>query len=285
MTTPIVEAVSASSPKNVWALGLGGVWLHFDGTTWTSGQLGRAGRVLPGSVLALSKTNVWALGATTTPSGRRPYAAHFDGAGWTATRVPGTSPISSSSAVSSGDVWAVEGAGVHTARPGRGALVHWSGGAWHLMTVPTVLARSGLGSVVAGGDKDIWVGGAVKNSRNGTTEAVGHWNGTTWAVSVLPAAASSRKYAVTGLSADGHGGLWAVANCLTCQAWAPAPAQTRVWHESVGMWKRAAVTAKHPVSIFDMALAPGTTSVWGAGYLNIFGDGNALIALDGNAPH
>lgn len=174
---------------------------------------------------------------------------------------------------------------MHPARPGRGALVHWSGGAWHAVTVPKVLARSGLGSVVARGDKNIWVGGAVKNSKNGTTEAVGHWNGTTWTVLVLPAVASSRKYAVTGFSLDGHGGLWAVANCLTCAAWVPSPAQSQVWHESAGTWKRAVVTARRPVSIFGMALAPGTTSVWGAGYLNIFGDANVLIALDGNAPH
>jgi len=53
----------------------------------------------------------------------------------------------------------------------------------------------GRARTTAGG---VEVGGAVKNSKNETTETVGHWNGTTWAVSVLPAVTSSRKHAVTG---------------------------------------------------------------------------------------
>jgi hypothetical protein len=279
----LIGAVSAASPRNVWAFAESSVWLHYDGTTWTSGQLakpGPSGQVLVAATLALSKSDVWAFGARERSSGAHAYAAHFNGVKWTATSVPGTSPIVSSSAVRAGDVWAIEGSTIIDPGTGHGALVHWSGGRWHSVSLPKALASRPLSAVVARSDKDIWVGSSVTNRKKGTTEAVGHWNGRTWAVTTLPAVATSRKYLVTGLASDGHGGLWATANCSSCTANVPS----RVWHESAGTWKRAAVAAKNPAAIVSMAVAPGTTSVWGVGVVGIGKTVSALIALDGNAP-
>lgn len=279
----LVGAVSAASPKNVWAFGATSVWLHYDGTTWTSGRLvkpGSSGQVLTTATLALSRSNVWAFGARVRSTGTHAYAAHFDGVKWTATSVPGTGFIVDSSAVSAGDIWAVEGSGLLGPGTGPGALVHRSGGTWHSVRLPKALASRPLSSVVARSDKNVWVGGAVTNGKKGTTEAVGHWNGRTWTVKAMPVLATSRKFAVTGLASDGHGGLWATANCLTCAGFVPS----RVWHRSAGTWKRAAVAAKNPVAIVTMALAPGTTSVWGVGAIEIGKTPKALIALDGNAP-
>src|ERR1039457_5383014 len=236
------SAVSAASPKNVWAFGATSVWLHYDGTTWTSGQLvkpGSSGQVLTTATLALSKSDVWAFGARVRSARMHAYAAHFDGVKWTATSVPGTGFIVASSAVRAGDVWAIEGSGLLDPSAGRGALVHWSGAKWHSVSLPMALASRPLSSVVARSDKDIWVGGGVTNRKKGTTEAVGHWNGRTWTVTAMPVLATSRKYAVTGLASDGHGGLWAAGACERCAGIVPS----RVWHESAGTWKRAAVAS------------------------------------------
>jgi hypothetical protein len=279
----LLGAVSAASPRNVWAFAESSVWLHYDGTTWTSGQLvrpGPSGQLVTTATLALSKSDVWAFGARVRSKGMHSYAAHFNGLKWTATSVPGTSPIVSSSAVRAGDVWAVEGIGPLNPSTGRGALVHWSGGTWHSVNLPKALGGRPLTSVVARSDSDVWVGGAVTNRRKGTTEAVGHWNGRTWTVTALPAVTTSQKYAVTGLASDGHGGLWATANCETCSGNVPS----RVWHESARIWKRAAVAAKNPVAIVAIALAPNTTSVWGVGAVELGKTARALIALDGNPP-
>ena len=124
------------------------------------------------------------------------------------------------------------------------------------------------------------VGGSVPNRKKGTTEAVGHRNGRTWAVAARPALATAQKYVVTGFASDGHGGLWATANCGSCSANVPS----RVWHESGGTWKRAAVASKNPAAIVSMAVAPGATSVWGVGVVGTGKTVSALIALDGNAP-
>ncbi|HEX9033254.1 MAG TPA: hypothetical protein VF834_15555 [Streptosporangiaceae bacterium] len=281
----LVSAVSAGSPKNVWAFGAASTWAHYDGATWTSGQLVKPGSSVPAiiaSALALSKINVWAFGSRLTSTGGHAYAAHFNGVKWTATSVPGTGTISDASTINAGDIWAVEGGGLLGGPGGgHGALVHWSGGAWHSVILPKALVGRPLSSVVASSDKNVWVAGALPNSKKGTTEAVGHWNGSVWKVQVMPVLATAQKFAVSGMASDGHGGLWATANCLSCTGNVPS----RMWHESAGSWKRATVASKYPLAIVSMALAPGTTSVWGVGGIAIGKTTDALIALDGTAPH
>src|SRR5215813_5832701 len=130
----IVSAVSASSPKNVWAFGAASAWVHYNGTTWSSGRLVKptaASQVFIAETLAFSKSNVWAFGASQRSTGTHAYASHFNGVKWKATAVPGRAPIVDSSAVRVGDIWAVEGNSLIGAGGRRGALVHWSGGRWH----------------------------------------------------------------------------------------------------------------------------------------------------------
>jgi hypothetical protein len=280
----VFESVSASSPRNVWAFSDTTRWLRFDGSRWTSGRLvkpTRSGQVLITSVLALSKTDVWAFGGKLTSTGQGGYAAHFDGSRWTPTPVPGKGLIDGRSAVAAGDVWAVEGSalGIRPG-PGAGALVHWSGRTWHQVRLPGALSNAQLSSVLARSDKDVWVGGATGNAKNGTTEAVGHWNGRAWAVTRIPARATPKKFAVTGLAPDGKGGLWAIGNCKTCFS----SVLTRVWHHASGAWKWAPVAAKDPAGILAIAPVPATTSVWGAGAILTDQAQKGLITLAGAAP-
>lgn len=121
--------------------------------------------------------------------------------------------------------------------------MYWSGKTWHVVNLPKAPANAQLGSVLATSDNDVWAGGAVRNAKNGTTEAVGHWNGHAWTVTRIPARATSRKFAVTGLAPAGTGGLWAVGNRKTCFS----NVLTRGWHESAGAWKWAPVAAKESV--------------------------------------
>src|SRR5262249_27534157 len=251
----IVSAVSASSPKNVWAFGAASAWVHYNGTTWSSGRLVKptaASQVFIAETLAFSKSNVWAFGASQRSTGTHAYASHFNGVKWKATAVPGRAPIVDSSAVRVGDIWAVEGNSLIGAGGRRGALVHWSRGRWHSVRLPKALASRPLNSVVAHSDKNIWVGTSVTNRKKGTTEAVGHWNGRRWTVKAMPASASSRKYEMTGLANDGHGGLWATGNCTSCTGNVPS----RGWHRSAGAWKRAVVTAQSPVALASRAPPP-----------------------------
>jgi hypothetical protein len=279
-----VSAISAASPKNVWLFGELSAWAHYDGTTWTSGRLvkpGSSGEAVILSALALSKVNVWAFGMRSKSTGGHAYAAHFNGVRWTGMSVPGTDSIAAASAINAGDIWAVEGGFLTIPGAGHGALVHWSAGAWHSVRMPKALAARPLTSVVAVSDKNVWVGGGLSNAKGAMTAAVGHWNGRAWTVHAMRAPAPRQQFEVTGLASDGHGGLWATANCERCSGYVAS----RVWHESAGIWKRAGVASKYRFAILTMALVPGTTSVWGVGAIVVGKKSSALIALDGNPPH
>jgi hypothetical protein len=80
----------------------------------------------------------------------------------------------------------------------------------------------------------VWVGGAVRNSQNGTTEAVGHWNGLRWAVVKLRAPATAAHFHIGATVTDGSGGIWALGLCTATKC--PNGAASRLWHETGGRW-------------------------------------------------
>src|SRR5215467_169294 len=209
--------VGSSSAANVWAFGFcasrllsGACWLHRSGSTWTGGRLvgRRFSNVMIEHVLVLGRRNVWAVGSKTTPHGLRAFAMHNDGAGWRIEAAPGKAGVVDASAVSSSDIWAVEGASLLSAGAPKGGLIHWSAGQWRSLALPNALRGRPVDSVEAFGDANVWVGSATRNSKSGTTEAVGHWNGRRWSVTTMRVTAARPKFAMIALAPDGHGGLW-----------------------------------------------------------------------------
>jgi hypothetical protein len=286
--------VGSSSAANVWSFGLcasgmlgGACWLHRSGSAWTGGRLvGRQfSNVIIEHVLVLRRRNVWAFGSKTAPSGPRAFAMHNDGAGWRIEAAPGKAGVVDASAVRSSDIWAVEGASLFSVSlfsvgSPKGALIHWSAGRWHSLALPTALRGRALDSVQAFSDANVWVGSATRNSRRGTTEAVGHWNGRAWSVTTMKVPASRAKYAMIALVPDGHGGLWAAGGDLR------ADRATRLWHFSSGRWVRASVAgSRTPPILAGLASVPGTRSVWGVGATVTNQTPTGVIALDGPVPH
>jgi hypothetical protein len=157
----------------------------------------------------LGTRNVWAFGFKGGTHGRRAFTMHDSGSGWTPLPAPGSVAVVDASAVSRSDIWAVEGANLLGLGTGKGALIHWSAGRWHALALPGALASHPLDSLKALSDRNVWVGGAARNGKGGTTEAVGHWNGRRWTVTTMKVAASRAKYATIALVPDGRGGLWA----------------------------------------------------------------------------
>jgi hypothetical protein len=280
--------VGSSSAANVWAFGICGsrtsaCWLHRSGSAWTAGRLSvrRFGAVVIEHVLVIGRRNVWAFGAKTTQHGSlRAFTMHNGGAGWKIVPVPGKASVVDASAVSSSDIWAVEGASVFSVGAAKGAVVHWSAGRWHRFALPKALQGRPVDAVEAFGDANVWVGGATRNSKSGTTEAVGHWNGRRWSVTTMRVGASRAKFATIALAPDGHGGLWAVGGDLQSDR------ATRLWHFSSGRWSRASVTGSaKPVILVALAPVSGTKSVWGVGAVISNQSPTGLIALDGTVPH
>ena len=65
--------ISGSGPRDVWAVGLGGGMLHYDGASWLPSPVGTSAHL--SSVWAASESDAWAVGAEGT-------LLHYDGSRW-----------------------------------------------------------------------------------------------------------------------------------------------------------------------------------------------------------
>jgi hypothetical protein len=281
-TGTLLDTTGASGPRNMWAFSVSGGWLRWNGH-WSAGQIAGTPAMIYSTVV-LGSGDVWALGGTEASS--QPYAAHYDGTRWKRYPVPGSAAITAASAVSSHDIWATLGTTEFDFKAGGtgGGLVHWFNGRWHRVTsLPAVLRNASLGSVLARSDKNVWVGGATRNSKRGTTEAVGHWNGRTWTVTRLRAAATTNGYRVSSMAADSAGGIWALASCVasaTCSGGSP----WRLWHEAAGRWSGPAHPRLASHNTFLASLAAVSRSVWATGGIQAGDNSNGIIALWGTKP-
>jgi hypothetical protein len=285
---PLLDAVATSGPGNIWAFTAFGGWLHSttDGSTWTAGKLSKTDLVIEASVPA-GPDSAWAFGGAQAGQGAAPYAAYHSPTGWKRTRVPGKGAISAASAVSKSNIWAVLGTGPLGFGGKSGGLLHYSAGHWHAVTaLPAQLRNSSLDSVLARSDTNVWVGGAVKNSKGGTTEAIGHWNGDRWTVTVLHAAASKAKYHVASMVTDGAGDIWALGACDGSSSCPNGGSASRLWHETPnGSWSGPIVPKLATSASALLDLAPVGRSVWGVGAVRVGKKGaNGLIAVWGATP-
>jgi hypothetical protein len=280
---PFLDAVAASGPGDVWAFTGPGGWLHYNGTLWKAGTLAHGRAAVLASLVTATGT-VWVFGATTRDF--TPYAAFKTGThAWRRTPVPGKGAIAAASAVSADDIWAVLGNSAFSFGSVPGGLLHWHGGRWHRgPTLPAALRNRDLGAVLARSDHNVWVGGAIRNSRQGTTEAVGHWNGRRWRVVKLQAAATAAPFRIGAMVTDGSGGIWALGLCTVGSC--PNEGASRLWHRTGGRWHgpvEPKLAARPSVLV---SLAPVAKSVWGVGLVRARkNSANGLIALWGPTPH
>jgi hypothetical protein len=125
-------------------------------------------------VVAISANNVWAVGAL-APEGANALVEHWDGTSWSIVSnsvIAGAGRLSSVSADSANDVWAVGQA----TRP-----LHFNGTTWSQTPGPPVFVEAN--AVVALSPTDVWAVGKKQADVNHLirfTTAIEHWNGTSW---------------------------------------------------------------------------------------------------------
>jgi len=283
----LVTAV-ASGPQSLWAFSYGDVWLHYDGSSWITGTVPNAIITTASAVAARKYT--WAFGVGVISAKPVPFSAYATDINgkvkWTDKAIPGGAVIYGASAVSGSDLWAVGVGGLISAASSpakisalagspssltvkaatvRSGLLHYYAGRWHkLVPLPAAMRRFPATKIFARSDTDVWVGGSVKNSAGGTTEAVAHWNGRGWTLVKLPVRASKADYRTYAISGDGSGGLWAIAVCAGPQC-PHLGLASRLWHEQSGRWTGPIqpALARHPTVLLGLAQVGRT--VWGAG--------------------
>jgi hypothetical protein len=293
-----------------WTLG------QLPGASKKSGAL-----ILIDAANVFSRTDVWAFGVRFSADAvATPYAAHFNGRRWsrvTMPDLPGGGLITAVAAVSPGDIWAVElgftvvpasaaarsavarlaASASPAARPatarlraaasdsagGSQVVLHWTAktGWRDAAQQPNLTATDEVVTGMGERDGHVWFGGSADNSANGTSSLTAEWNGTRWSVKDLPGKASSADWQLIGMTPDGAGGIWALADNSNSNNGAE-----RIWHLHGARWSQARPAfGKHPWELEALALVPHTHSVWAVGAVQRSKSSvNGLIALDGPLP-
>ena len=180
----------------VWGAGLGSTWAAAAtqavawGTT-VSAPAGARGELF--GVAAASSSDVLAVGGDNpgqppTALLTKPYAEHWNGSGWSATRVPLGTVYSSGQAaqlngvteVAPGDGWAVGTVADPSSFASRTLAYHWNGTAWTRFSTPDPAGpaqTNELNAVAARSASDVW---AVGGDNYEAVSLVLHWNGSAW---------------------------------------------------------------------------------------------------------
>ncbi|HBW20492.1 MAG TPA: hypothetical protein DEH11_16525 [Actinobacteria bacterium] len=258
-----ISVASAPTSKDIWAASYyGGYLLHWDGARWTVARRWSSQGALTG-VTAVSPLDVWVFG--TSPAGGPGLGTwHLEHGRWLAVTGPDAG-IYRASAVNWRDIWAIGGTA-------RGSFVeHFDGRAWaRVRTVPE-LAGARLHDVLAVSARSVWVAGNLPARRGVGPLVVAHWNGSWWRAFILPVHVGAGR-----LASDGHGGAWITATTggqrigamFLHLYWSGGHAWTTVDH---GLGN----------GVSDIALVPGTDSLWASGGFLTHSGGDAVIFARG----
>jgi hypothetical protein len=204
-----VASIDATSPTDVWAVGLGRpqpTILHWDGRRWSvARQDGAKGTGT--AVTAISPNDAWMVGE----NGSLPISKHWDGAMWRSVIVPmvGTDDtLTSVTALSSSDVWA---AGKYTDGAIHPLVMHWDGSAWTQVPAPDGVPNStnffyGISAVDS---EDIWAVGYEDVSFLHFQPLIEHWDGASWTVVPSPVFLGNDNI-LYDVSARASDDVWAV---------------------------------------------------------------------------
>jgi hypothetical protein len=174
-----LSKVSVNAANDVWAVGYyssgevpATLIEHYDGTRWSivsSPNEGAAGNWLNG-VLALSRTNAWAVGESGPGENvpNNPLIEHYDGSSWTeASSFPlGGGILFGITATSSNDVWAVGRYHHNDAVYSHTLLEHFDGSSWTVVPTPYIeMANAFFASVVPIPQTGyLWLAGTFNNA-------------------------------------------------------------------------------------------------------------------------
>lgn len=256
-----IEAAAASSPNDIWAVG-NGYALHWNGTRWAVAHAwSQAGDTT--SVVAVDPRDVWVFGSSGFSGGPGLGTWNYDGRAWT--RVSGVAAaIYRASAVSRDDIWAI------TVGPRGGSVLHYDGRAWVPVAASPALADTQLDDVAAVSANSVWVSGISPVSGTDGHLVLARWNGRCWRRFVSPWPVQQPER----FAPDGAGGIWipVITGGDTPATWIVHLSRTGVWTRT-----RIAAAAGTGVGVGDLALIPGTTTLWGTGGLLTTTGGSAAI--------
>jgi hypothetical protein len=255
-----LTGIWGTSSTNLWAVGIGGKIIHYDGSAWAITTTPVAGTGLYG-VWGSSAGNVWAVGIQGT-------IIHYDGTSWTKTTSPTTSALSSVWGTDATHVW-ITGA--------SGTVLSLSGSTWTAVT--GLSTHDNLGELWGDSAADVYAAGLDSSTTNGV---LAHLSGS-WSVTEQTSFYSVGAVGGSSSSDFWIGGSSTVATKLAPQmlhwngsafssAYSISAAPKAIWSSGPGdVWAAAGATVQH----FD-------TSAW---VVKSTSAGATLYGLWGFGPH
>jgi hypothetical protein len=258
--TGFISDASGRSARDVWAISDYGKYvLHWSGVHWRAVKHWRGQGQLTG-LTALSKDDVWVFGTTAT--GEQGIGSwHFNGRHW-ARASSRAKDIYRASALSAHDIWAI------AASPRRDWIERFNGHTWRRVRIGRVLAHTRLQDIRVVAKDSVWLDGNLPAAHGYGRLVLAHWNGSRWT------RLTTRWHALAGrLAGDGHGGMWVTAMTATR---AMVLHLGRHWH-----LVESALRPSQDSGVSDLAVIPGTDSLWATGGLLVGRGGNAVIFARG----
>jgi hypothetical protein len=227
------------------------------------------------AVVALTPSDVWAVGDRNTVSSRgiflaAPLAEHWDGTKWTVIPTPDPqgqcNTFSALAASASNDVWAVGKVYMNAGNCGKGSnfpavIEHWDGTSWNIVPSPSPVNKR-LTGVAAIASNDVWAVGYNEPSWGSLYTLTEHWDGSRWKVIRSPNIQSQQTYfeAVTAVATND---VWAVGAYLKSPSNVAAPFAE---HWDGVAWKIVQVPdSGSGFSFLFGASSAGTNDVWATG--------------------
>jgi hypothetical protein len=278
-----INAVSAFSPTDVWAVGYSDIpgtryteplTLHWNGTAWSVVPSPTGAGLLQG-VRAVSATSAWAVGDTENPDTTTgTLTMRWNGTTWSTVPSPDPGPfgytneLRSVTATSAKNAWAV---GYYTSPSGPNGqrlILHWNGTAWsQVASQNPSSAQSTLTGVSATSTGNAWAVGqhcpsGPKDCADSHQDTlILHWNGMAWSRDTSPSPGT-----------DDY--LHAVTTRTTTDAWAVGYDQNRtgsfdtlILHWDGTRWSR--VSSPNTTSAFNYLFqvsADSAKDAWAVGY-------------------
>jgi hypothetical protein len=268
------DLVGASSESNAWVFGdyqasAGpfAVALGWNGTRWSKYSFPLWSSF--NATAVFGPASAWAFGENALT--RQPFVVRFNGHAWRKAAVPVVPQ--GASALSPSGIWIV---GPRSpARPGTStfAVARWDGSSWHTVNLPRLSLPKGTAllstDILALSRTNVWVTGSLAAGRGAAPGFVLlHLTAGGWRRVAVP----FRPGTLSGISRDGHGGIWLTAPALTSPL-------SYFLHYAGGRWTRqlAPSTRGGVTEMNSISWAPKTSSGWSGGVVITGGSGQGVL--------
>jgi hypothetical protein len=260
-----LQAVSAFSPRDIWAVGQSTI--HFDGAKWTAfpaPTINGDNASFLGGVADISPTDAWVVGTVGIGQGHTGQVIErWNGTQWNVFPGPsfpaGDQPgLRALTAISANDIWAVGSMLSDGGQILNFLFEHWDGTAWTAKALPA--SDAFLFAVSADAMNDVWAVGFTGPENDSSRTLVMHYDGTSWKTVPSPSVGKGASQ-LNGVVALAPNDVWAVGFSTPVAPPKQAATLTLIEHWDGASWSVVTSPNMGPKSVFQSNSLQGITAV------------------------